>query len=91
MTNEQRFYSLIELMDCANAACRDAVENKIDDAYLVHRVRPLEAREWTNETGGRGYSVIIGYAAPEATSLHHHIKSYLEKEGFRNVEITTEW
>ena len=91
MTNDQRFYSLIDLMEATTAACQDAVANKLHDAYVAAHVRPLEARQWTNNDGQRGYSVIVSDAAPTAIRLQAHIRAYLEKAGFNDIEVITEW
>lgn len=86
-------YDLQALMKCADEATslafRDPAVN--GDPINWGDFACVSAETYVNEDGGRGYRVRFEEAAPECPKFHDYARKHLEKHGYRNVEVVTEW
>jgi len=55
-----------------------------------NRVCCIDAREWRNQSGDTGLTVIVAYAAPGCAALSEFVAGQL-KNDFGDVEVVTEW
>jgi len=81
--NDQRFYSLVDLMEATNKACDISAPGRDLICY--------EARQSINNDGNRDYSVFIKNASQDDLDLQNLIMKILHDQGFHGVEVVTEW
>ena len=88
-----REYSLIELKDVANEACKVAIDNadKIGGAVNWADLKCIEAQRYFNDRGEIGYRVLIEEAHPIAEGLLVLLDSVLSNKGFAGIDIELNW
>ena len=86
-------YSLIELKDVANEACKVAIDNadKIGGPVNWADLECHEAQRYFNDRGEIGYRILIEKASQDAIKLFAFIDRFLRKKGFAGIEIELNW
>jgi hypothetical protein len=85
--------NLHELRSCAEDACQAALEMKYQISGMINwgDLGCVDARHWTNCYGLQGLTVCIEEASPHAHELQSFIREYLADNGWKDVEVVTEW
>lgn len=77
-----------------------AATDRILSAAQPHITRPaanwadlrcIEARQWTNQDGDTGWTVIVSEASPDAAELQGYVGLALMEEFGEAIEVETEW
>lgn len=54
-------------------------------------LRCIEVRQWINQDGDTGYTVIVSEASPDAAELQCYVALALMEEFGGSIEVETEW
>jgi hypothetical protein len=83
--------NLVKLQELTDEAIKAA--EKSDNNFAVNwaDLQCITACECKYVDGSKGYQVTIEEASPGETDFQHWIARYLEKRGFENIVVITEW
>jgi hypothetical protein len=86
----EKKYDLTQLLVCANFACEAARVAKVNSEVNWGDLE-CRAAAYVFTDKGLHYEVQIEEAAPDAGKFQAFVAEYLEKQGFKDVVVLTEW